>query len=216
MVRQDHRAPHLGQLGFPPGHVLLDSMLRDRCSGGTDQRRRLPAAGRCTPCAPADGNTRRARHGRCETRGTGWASPPCRRIWPPRAETRARPRPSPIIRPSPVIRKYRPLPTQSTSTSATAANASGRSRNRPSRRLRPARRISPPLRMAAAHSPKFHAVTVPTTAANWWLFRVACKLRTAKRRIQQQPKRTEPPARRECGIGLAGLRDLGLPWPPAP
>ena len=33
-------------------------------------------------------------------------------------------------------------------------------------------------RIAAAHSPKFQAVTVPTTAANWWLFRVACKLRT--------------------------------------
>ena len=31
---------------------------------------------------------------------------------------------------------------------------------------------------APAHSARFHAVTVPTTAANWWLFRVAWKLRT--------------------------------------
>src|SRR3954469_16848776 len=32
-------------------------------------------------------------------------------------------------------------------------------------------------RMAAAHSPKFQAVTAPTTAANWWLLRVAFQLR---------------------------------------
>ncbi len=32
-------------------------------------------------------------------------------------------------------------------------------------------------RIPAAHSPKFQAVTVPTTAANWWLFRVAWRLR---------------------------------------
>ncbi len=30
---------------------------------------------------------------------------------------------------------------------------------------------------AAAHSPKFHAVIEPTTAANWWLLRVAWRLR---------------------------------------
>jgi len=35
-------------------------------------------------------------------------------------------------------------------------------------------------RIAQAHSPKFQAVTVPTTAANWWLFRVAARLRALK------------------------------------
>src|ERR1700722_13165797 len=37
--------------------------------------------------------------------------------------------------------------------------------------------VSRRRRRKAAHSPKFQAVIVPTTAANWWLFRVACKLR---------------------------------------
>src|SRR5947209_1506967 len=32
-------------------------------------------------------------------------------------------------------------------------------------------------RMAAAHSAKFQAVSAPTTAANWWLLRVARQLR---------------------------------------
>src|SRR4051794_21592782 len=32
-------------------------------------------------------------------------------------------------------------------------------------------------RRAAAHSPKFQAVRAPTTAANWWLLRVARQLR---------------------------------------
>src|SRR5262245_48454707 len=43
-------------------------------------------------------------------------------------------------------------------------------------------RASRCLRIAAAHSPKFQAVTVPTTAANWWLFRVACQLSRLKAR----------------------------------
>ena len=37
-------------------------------------------------------------------------------------------------------------------------------------------RASRRRRIAAAHSPKFHAVIEPTTAANWWLLRVAWRL----------------------------------------
>ena len=59
-------------------------------------------------------------------------------------------------------------------------------------------------RRAAAHSPKFQAVTVPTTAANWWLLRVACKLRklnAAKRRSRNGLIRQ--PARRARRSGRA-------------
>src|SRR4051794_26635278 len=42
------------------------------------------------------------------------------------------------------------------------------------------RGFAPRARIEAAHSAKFHAVKVPTTAANWWLLRVARQLRTLK------------------------------------
>src|SRR3954469_4183679 len=43
-------------------------------------------------------------------------------------------------------------------------------------------------RSAAAHSPKFHAVNAPTTAANWWLLRVACQLRALNERNNKSRK----------------------------
>ena len=80
---------------------------------------------------------------------------------------------------------------------------------------------------AAAHSPKFQAVTVPTTAANWWLFRVACQLSALKatkssNRNGLSPQGSSPPARlvaRAFFRGLAALADvepfgsLPLAWP---
>src|SRR3954451_928853 len=52
-------------------------------------------------------------------------------------------------------------------------------------------------RLAAAHSAKFQAVTVPTTAANWWLFRVACKLSALKATYRSNRKTLirQPPSR---------------------
>src|SRR3954469_18546020 len=57
-------------------------------------------------------------------------------------------------------------------------------------------------RMAAPHSAKFQAVTAPTTAANWWLLRVACQLRNVK--AVNSNRRNISASTVESGSGNAG------------
>src|SRR3954451_22580126 len=70
-------------------------------------------------------------------------------------------------------------------------------------------------RLAAAHSAKFQAVTVPTTAANWWLLRVACKLSALKAtyRSNRKPLSLQPPSRSATpgAVGPCLVRPLRSP-----
>src|SRR5690348_3732927 len=71
------------------------------------------------------------------------------------------------------------------------------------------------VRRAAAHSAKFQAVTVPTTAANWWLLRVACKLSALKATYKSNRKTLirQPPSRSAAtgAVGLFLVRPLRSP-----
>ena len=92
---------------------------------------------------------------------------------------------------------------------------------RPARSGRSRRAWVPPrigvarrFRIAAAHSPKFQAVTVPTTAANWWLFRVACQLRALKATKSSNRNGLSRQARLpRPGSSPAPSSEAWRPWP---
>src|SRR5262245_9175997 len=68
--------------------------------------------------------------------------------------------------------------------------------------------------MALPHSARFHAVTAPATAANWWLLRVACQLRAVNARKSRSRKIRDGALDSTAGLGAALARRFPFFDPP--